>query len=146
MSDWIELGQALDNSTDEFHLCGVYEIRGIDKSGKPISIPRIGKHDKSGISYIGSTTRTFARRLSEFVNRPDNHPGGRTFRMAHKVFSKSPSFADFLLQVKIYPFPKKQVNVEESKRITRYFKEFGEVPPINLTFPERQSLWERERI
>lgn len=45
---------------------GVYYIRCVNNSGRPINIVRLGGVDKEGIIYIGETGRKLRNRLQDF--------------------------------------------------------------------------------
>jgi hypothetical protein len=60
---------------------GVYYIRCVNESGKPINIQRLGGVDKEGIVYVGETGNSLRKRLRDFWKtahnfRIDRHRAG----------------------------------------------------------------------
>jgi hypothetical protein len=130
---------SLFNFTNDTY--GIYKVRGIDKNGLTINIPRIGGIDKEGILYIGRSGlkrnrsfRSILRRLSEFYF--GNHSGGWTSDLSYEYcLSYQKAFKNYRYEASILQVPDKEIEKREAKELEDYFVKYGELPPYNSSFP-----------
>jgi hypothetical protein len=130
--------------TGRFNDFGIYQIRIVTPSGKPIQICRIGGIDQTGIIYIGrsgyrlgKTNRTVANRIQEFIK--EQHSGGCTYAKAKSVLQKMPQYKGHLLQVRAMFVPNKDIKNTESNELKKYFSSYAELPPCNSSLPNPQK-------
>lgn len=121
---------------------GLYQIRAVKPSGKPIPIPRMRMTDPDGILYIGrsglqgkSLARTLANRIREFENK--HHSGGITYADAAARLKGVPRFAGHRLEVRAMFLPDEMTVQEEARVLNSYFKKYAELPPCNSSAGSR---------
>ena len=121
---------------------GLYQIRAIKPSGKPIPIPRMRMTDPDGILYIGrsglqgkSPARTLANRIRKFENK--HHSGGITYADAAARLKGVSRFAGHRLEVRAMFLPDAMIVLEEARIINSYFRKYAELPPCNSSAGSR---------
>lgn len=123
----------------------VYKVRLIGTSGNRCQLNRLLKEDKEGIMCIGNTGNMKQRRqkLLSGVNRAKDHSEMNLVYYL-KAYTNFPNrFKDTNFQYSICECSDvAQSKKEEEKLIKSYFKEFGEVPPLNSAIPKRYEGWE----
>lgn len=124
---------------------GFYRIR-LMKEGDPVEIPRFGGVEEKGIISIGESKNIEDRR-NAFLRSKDGgsgHSEGNTLWAVMKFsdrFNGGKQYS-FLMDF-IKTSSKSEAKEMERKAIKNYFKEFQEVPPLNLAFPKRNE-WIKE--
>jgi hypothetical protein len=131
---WTKIDLLIRKNAD-FRAFGVYCIRIVAQSKKPIPIKRIGGIDRSGQIYIGrsglsnqSNRRTIANRLYEFQG--PNHSGGQLYRKMKKVL-RGKQFRNHHLEAEATILPNSRIKKAEAELLEKYFQTFGEWPPCN---------------
>ncbi len=123
----------------------VYKVRLIGASGNRCQLNRLLKADKEGIMCIGSTGNMKQRRQKFLsgVNRAKDHSEMNLVYYL-KAYTNFPNrFKDTNFQYSICECSDvAESKKEEEKLIKSYFKEFGEVPPLNSAIPKRYEGWE----
>lgn len=110
---------------------GVYQLILLNTRQKPKPLARVGGVDKNGVLYIGRSRNNLRARLRTlrrmlFDGAAAGHVAGRTYRASppiQKIAPPSRIAFDFT--------PCDDCCEEEQKTLRRYFKEFGEVLPLN---------------
>ncbi len=98
-SDWVNIK---DKELMKRHLrhLGIYRIRTVTPSGKPIPIKRLVGVDTLGIIYIGcsgySAHRSIGNRIREF--RRGDHSGGKAYIRAKKSSKECRHFRGIVLR------------------------------------------------
>lgn len=109
---------------------GVYRIIVLSKNGKPKPVSRAGGRDQDGVLYIGRSLylrrrlNTLRRMLFEGV--PRGAIAGLTYKASPPIQSVAPPSQ---LAFRFEHFA--DCNAKERELLRRYFKKFGEVPPLN---------------
>ena len=141
--------------TDWFNIDGkcnyqgsaVYKVRLIGINGNGCQLERLLKADQEGIMCIGNTGNMEQRRkkCQSGLKGAKEAKGHSEMTLAYYlgVYTNFPNrFKDTNFQ---YSFCEcSDVNErkkEEEKLIKSYFKEFGEVPPLNSAIPKRHEGW-----
>jgi len=132
-SDWVSI-EIAKSRKGPFNCLGIYQIRAVTSSGKPIPVSRLVGVDPIGILYIGrsgfSSGRSIANRIGEFVRQ--QHSGGITYATAKEVLDKSSAYSRHSLQVRVKVLStKKEIESAESRTLQEYFSKYGELPPCN---------------
>ncbi len=128
---WSDLKNIKDLPNEEGK--GVYRIRLVDNSGNAISIKRFLGEDKVGIIAIGQT-KNIKNRLRGFYKvviekKKYSHSEGLTIHLLREITKFSEKFEPCTFQ---YAFRKVDNPKEEEKKLLKgYFKEYGEIPPLN---------------
>jgi hypothetical protein len=120
-------------------------VRLTNANGNACKLGRLLKADNEGIMCIGHT-RQMEQRRAQFVSAINRASGHSEMNLVYylKAYTNfSNRFKDTNFQ---YSFCKCS-GVDESKKkeeklIKSYFKEFGEVPPLNSAIPNRYENWE----
>lgn len=140
---WISL-EAAKERNGKLKEYGLYQIRAVKPSGKPIPMPRMRMTDPDGILYIGrsglqgkSIKRTLANRIREFENK--YHSGGITYADAAARLKGVPKFAGHRLEVRTMFLPDAIIVQEEAKVLESYFRKYAELPPCNSSAGSRAS-------
>lgn len=126
---------------------GVYKIRLADSARRPIHISRLFGDDQDGLLAIGESV-DLARRIKEFYNayaaRTFGHSsmGDRLFLVLMCQYScfKTTYQNNSTVQFRVMKLSDKaEAQAEEEKLLKNYFKEHGELPPLNSSMPDRHS-------
>lgn len=109
---------------------GVYRLILLTTRHKPKPLARVGGTDKSGVLYIGRSRNLRARlrglRRMLFDGAAAGHVAGRTYKVSLPIQKiASPSRIAFRFT------PCDDYCDKEQRMLRRYFREFGEVPPLN---------------
>ena len=120
---------------------GVYWIRLTDLKESPFCISRFLDKDKDGILQIGSS-KDIVKRIKLFRGAANgkkySHSAGKRFSFVKKLTFFKKRYKRFEIH---YAFKKLQneneAKKEEEKLLKRYFKDFGEVPPLNNNLPSK---------
>ena len=112
---------------------GVYKIFALDAEGAAITINRFCCEDKSGLLYIGQSTRqTIRKRLYQFYAsaHPDmtthNHSGAQKYFRNSAIRTKLGNYS-LWFEFECSESPK----FTEGRLLTEYFNLYGEYPPLN---------------
>jgi hypothetical protein len=139
-TDWFNI-----DAKCNYHGPAVYKVRLICVNGNRCQLERLLKADQEGIICIGNTSNMEQRRKKFLsgVNRATGHSEMNLIYYLKAYTNFSNKFKDSYFQ---YSF-RECSNVTESKKeeeklIKSYFKEFGEVPPLNSAIPKRYKGWE----
>lgn len=123
----------------------VYKVRLIGVNGNRCQLERLLKADQEGIMCIGNTSNMEQRR-KQFLSGVSRATGHSEMNLICylKAYTNFPNrFKDTNFQ---YSFCEcsdvTESRKEEEKLIKSYFKEFGEVPPLNSAIPKRYEGWE----
>lgn len=132
-SDWVSI-EVAKSRKGPFNCLGIYQIRAVTSSGKPIPVCRLVGVDPLGTVYIGrsgfASGRSIANRIGEFVRQ--QHSGGVTYARAKEGPDRTPAYSRHSLQVRAKVlFTKKEIESAESRALQEYFSKYGELPPCN---------------
>jgi hypothetical protein len=137
-SEWVEMDALPDHDGP-----AVYEFRAV-VGGKPISIPRFLRSDEGGTLVYGSTGNMDRRYWQSRVARERAY-GSSTMNLLYYL----EHYTDLL---RLYPglsyeyrfAPVKTVEeakLHEARLIKQYVCRFGDRPPLNSAFPDREGDW-----
>ena len=123
----------------------VYKVRLTNANSNAYALERLLKADKKGIMCIGHTSNMKQRR-AQFVSAINRASGHSEMNLVYYL----KDYPNFLKRFKDenfqYSFCKcsgvAESRKKEEKLIKSYFKEFGEVPPLNSAIPNRYKKWE----
>ena len=146
-SEWLDI----DNFTEIGSLPGVYRIRLVDLAdNSPVTIQRLFCKDEEGMLVIGETInlrrriREFHKVIKEKTGFLRHSAGDRLF--LNLIFRRASS--QTLLDNKGFQvsFVKAQDKVGaqrlEELLLKIYFIQFGELPPLNSSMPDKDTeLW-----
>ena len=122
----------------------VYKIRLVTEDSKPFTLPRLFKKDMSGIMCIGQTTNMERRRNQAYgaISKGDGHSAMNLVFYLREFCNFDKRFANWNFQ---FNFSKCKSGHDAKKReddlSKEYFREFGEVPPLNSVLPNRYDNW-----
>lgn len=125
---------------------GVYAIRLIDSTGKPIKIGRFLATNETGIPQIGVSS-DLGRRLHNFFysyleDRRTHSGGRRLFLIKFMTRFEEEIYPESSLQFNVKPIPdEEQAKHEEERLLKRYFKHFGGLPPLNKRMENLRIQW-----
>lgn len=125
--EWHTIENVYDN-VDILGKAGVYEIRMVNANSDPIQIPRIGSIDSKGIVYIGKSVR-LRPRIEGFLT--GRHSGGSRYRLVCRRLKKREEYKKHILQYRVMPTPREEIDVKEAELLHRYIMKFCELPPLN---------------
>ena len=112
------------------NLPGVYEIIALDKDGQPKSLNRIGGDDKRGVLYLGRSQHLRGRLNALwrmlYQQRLEGHIAGITYRESSRIRAVAPR-----RQLAFRFEHCDNIRAAEDELLRRYFRKFGEVPPLN---------------
>lgn len=138
-TDWI----GIDEHSD-YQNSAVYKVRLVDSNEKCCQLERLLKPDEEGIMCIGQTSN-MERRRKQFktaIGKGKGHSSGNLVWYLNKnsnLQGKSPSrFQNFQYRFRKCSNDYRCKN-DESVLIKKYFREFGEVPPLNSSIPKRDE-------
>jgi len=123
------------------HQSGVYRVRLAKNSGNsPITIARFRGKDKEGLISIGESV-DLRRRIKEFYRSyayPDNEKHSSCFRLAlyvHFTNQRKQSVNVGEVQYSYAPLAENEIQETEAMLLAKYFRDFGELPPLNSNVP-----------
>jgi hypothetical protein len=116
---------------------GVYYIRYVNESGKPVSVQRLGGVDKEGIVYVGETGNSLRKRLRDFWKtahnfRVDRHRAGWNYSYYgfNKIFPlKNLQFSYLSCKSKAHSQSLEFDCLWEYRKTKRYI----DLPPLNFS-------------
>jgi hypothetical protein len=124
---------------------GVYWIK-LFKNQQPVEIHRLGGVDKEGMLSIGCTDN-IERRRKQFVNSSEGkygHSEGMQWFLARKYSDLGSQ--EYSLWFDYVKAESKEASEKgEEDEIRRYFKEYGETPPLNSAIPNRKKWFDELR-
>lgn len=160
---WRDWGNIENAKNEERDYCGIYRIRMVDNSKKPLIVSRICGMDKEGIIYIGRAKPkdTLGKRIDNFYN-VKMHSGAETYELfckslkcqKHPYANHNLEYSVIRLHVieneheqklreeaKLYKkfFIDSLIKKVEIDALVKYFITYGELPPCNSNFPGK---WE----
>jgi hypothetical protein len=116
---------------DVLHRQGLYQIRMVNPSNKPLPIPRLAGVDESGIIYIGKSVELRTRIENFYCGR---HSGGGMYNLVRLRLRRHKPYNNYLLQ---YRYMKSNdenaMEKTETNLLRRYFRQYCELPPFNST-------------
>jgi len=118
---------------DVLHKQGLYQIRMVSPSNKPLPIPRLVGVDNGGIIYIGKSVE-LRTRIGNFYS--GKHSGGGMYNLVRLKLRRHKPYKNYLLQYRYMKTSDEKV-MENTERniLRRYFREYYELPPFNSTVP-----------
>jgi hypothetical protein len=146
-SEWQDISSIKDSAKEIGKFPGVYMIRLADSAGQPITISRLFGDDDGGLLAIGESV-DLARRIKEFHNAYTagtfgrHSVGDRLFLILVCQYSsfKTASQNNSTVQFRVMKLSDKvEAQTEEEKLLKNYFKEHGELPPLNGNMPDKNS-------
>ncbi len=115
---------------------GVYKIRLVDNSGKPVAIPRFCQADVSGLLYVGLAKISLQNRIRQLGTTGHDFPGDYWLLVNHGMLQES--HQGHGLQYSWSAAPEREAAADwECTLITVYRLRFGEPPPFNSIVPKR---------
>ena len=137
--DWLNI-----NDKCNYQGPAVYKVRLANTNGNACKLERFLTADDEGIMCIGHASN-MKQRKAQFLSAIKGAGGHSEMNLIDylKTYTNFPNkFKDTNLQ---YSFCEcsdvtESINKEE-KLIKSYFKEFGEVPPLNSAIPNRYENW-----
>lgn len=144
MSNWSEWIGIEQNASHKH--CGVYKIRLANSKGIPFKIPRFLDKDKDGILQIGSS-KNIEERIKYFRGAMKGkrypHAEGQRLRLVKEYPSFITKYRDYKIEYFFIKLrSKSQAQKEEERLLKCYFKNYGEVPPLNNKLPNKDITWE----
>ena len=139
-SDWLLLNKKIGHEGS-----AVYKIRLITKGLKPFTLPRLFKKDPSGVVCIGQTTNMEHRRGQAYgaISKGYGHSSMNLVFFLDKYCHFKKRFRGCQFQFKFSGCKNKSDSEKQEEYLSRaYFKEFGEVPPLNSILPNREKNWD----
>lgn len=134
------------DSSAEYDGPAVYEIRLVASDGNPLPIHRFLDCDDRGLITIGET-RNMETRRRQFVCGRDKCYGHSVGNLLYYLLRHSPlneRFQGFKIEYRFREeVDKSNAKQAEDRLIKAYVREFGEVPPLNTSIPDRYGNWER---
>ncbi|MDY3554254.1 hypothetical protein R5W24_003373 [Gemmata sp. JC717] len=122
----------------------VYEFR-IVVGGTPLTLGRMLSSDPSGVLVIGCTGNMYRRWCQSQTARSKCY-GSSTLNLLYYLEHYSPlperhptAVYEYRYAVAESPV---QAKVWEERLLKRYFRTFGELPPLNSTLPKRYGNYE----
>jgi len=130
---------------------GVYKVAAFDETkGAYFMFPRLLDNDDGGILCIGKA-RVLPTRLDQFLRSFDQRGTGKRYclhseanllRMLHSFTA----FAEVFRKCKLHVFyciltDGRTLHEQECHAFREYVERFGEVPPVNASFPGRYTTW-----
>jgi hypothetical protein len=147
-SEWRDILSIKDFAKDIGKSPGVYEIRLSNSAGHPTSIDRLLGTDEAGLLAIGESVN-LARRIKEFY---DSYTGQRFYHCTgDRLFLVWAShYTDWRyskdnsrVQVRVMKLQNKaEAEREEEHLLKKYFREYGELPPLNSSMPDKHICWD----
>ena len=138
-SEWVGLDRVRQRQDPLLDLSGVYRIRIVDADGKPIVQHRFMGTDTNGVVYIGQTVNPLRRRLG---NIPRGRRTGKTSHTLGRKLHVLDSIPGIHKRLGKLSFECQVAHSRHSKDAEKsllrdYVATYGEVPPLNGTFPDR---------
>lgn len=120
-----------------------YQLRLVNDS-RPTEIPRFLGFDGEGILLIGETQNMDTRR-NQFICGLERCYGHSAGNLLYYLRHHTPLMSihpKHLLQYRFCMQRNKQdARLTESRLIKAYVRQFGEVPPLNTSIPDRYDGW-----
>jgi len=137
--DWFNI-----NDKCNYQGPAVYKVRLANTNGNACKLERLLMADDEGVMCIGHASN-MKQRKAQFLSAIKGTGGHSEMNLIYylKTYTNFPNkLKDTNLQ---YSFSEcsdvtESINKEE-KLIKSYFKEFGEVPPLNSAIPNRYKNW-----
>jgi len=139
-TDWQEIHEPSGHRAP-----AVYMVRLVRATGRVFALNRLLERDANGILCIGNSAN-MERRLRRFIAGMDtgegHAPANRLYRLRQctafdQVFPKARYEYRFLRAE-----DKAQAEQFEIALLRRYFRCYGELPPLNSAMPGRHVPWE----
>jgi hypothetical protein len=146
-SEWRDISSIKNFAKEIGKSPGVYTIRLADSVRQPIPISRLFGDDDEGLLAIGESV-DLARRIKDFYNAYTagafgrHSVGDRLFLVLICRYSsfKTTNQNNSTVQFRIMKLSNKvEAQTEEEKLLKNYFKEHGELPPLNGNMPDKNS-------
>lgn len=136
-TDWKDLDEGFNEINS-----GVYKMRIVNSAGQSYKIKRFLGYDSNGIIAIGSTNN-LKTRINGFnkviMDKKYKHSESKKLLYNIKYSRFNSVFKKYKIQFSIKKVSNKEKYKEdESELIKCYFKEFGEVPPLNSNLPNKK--------
>jgi hypothetical protein len=143
MSEWMPWYDSKEakSSRGSLNDFGIYQIRMVNSSGKPLQIERFCAVDAEGLIYFGrsgfrrqKTNRTIANRIREFLQQ--QHSGGITYARVKPLLDRHSRFGGHHLQIRGQFLPDSDIQKAEAALLNDYLSSYGELPPCNSSQPQ----------
>ena len=132
---------------DQIDYCGpaVYKVRVSDAAGESFKLGRLFKADENGILSIGQSGNMKQRRKNA-VSGIQGATGHSSMNLMYYLYTFTKfgqHFSGHQLQFSFSKCENKdKAESVEHDLIKNYFKEYGEVPPLNSAMPKRYENWD----
>ena len=146
-SEWFDI----ENYASTDRAPGVYRIRlAFTGDRRPVIIPRLLNQDRDGLLSIGQSGN-LRDRIRSFYKVANNATGFLKHSSGDRLFlvricshaSSNSYFSDKIIQHSfVSQKDKESAKALEERLLKCYFKEYGELPPLNNSMPDRNVLWE----
>ena len=146
-SNWKEIWR-IDDIAASFKCPGVYEIRLVDRQANATRIPRFLGVDKEGLLAIGES-KNVSRRIRQFYRAYSGQSSAhslaeRLFVLLFKRINSSSMLKNSRLEFSCMKLrDKAEAQIHEERLLKMYFKEFGELPPLNSSLPDKNVDWRK---
>lgn len=135
-TDWFNIDDKCD-----YQRSGVYKVRLANANGNAYKLERLLRADKEGIMCIGRAS-DMKQRNAHFLSAIKAVYGHSELNLVYYLKKYTGFKKKFKNSQFQYCFRKcSKSKSEEEKLIKKYFKKFGEVPPLNSTIPKRYGKW-----
>jgi len=128
--------------------CGVYKICITDSKGEPFPIGRFCKKDEKGTLMIGHST-DIKKRIKDFNDAKEKghkHSEGNRLCLIKKVVSDfNRIYGNYEIKYKYETINggKDKAKEREKDLLKHYFRDYGEVPPLNHVLPGAKQWLEK---
>jgi len=140
MINWTDWQKIIKNSVEK---SAVYQVRMVDDDLKPYSINRFLDTDKDGIVCIGESSNMEQRR-KKFLSGIKYARGHSSMNLVYYLERHTKLkeiFNPYSFQYRYSTCKASERKRIKSKLTKEYFKQFGEVPPLNSVLPNRYDGW-----
>jgi len=144
-SNWKEI-RRIDDVAVLFKCPGVYRIRLTDQQEKAMKISRFLGVDKEGLLAIGES-KNVSRRIRQFYRAYSGQSfahsvAERLFVLLFKRVNSESMLKNSRLEFSCMKLKDKaEAQIHEERSLKTYFKEFGELPPLNSSLPDKNVDW-----
>ena len=140
-TNWIDLDW-IDNNSILYQWPGVYQIRLTNKQGHPFHIPRFLSIDIDGLLVTGESVNVAAR-LKEFLKASEgksyaHSTAERLYLIRYICKLDNSSYKGYKFQYRCKRMKDKtEAEAHEEELLKGYFKQYGELPPLNSEMPDK---------
>lgn len=141
-SKWTDV-EKIGEVKSQYKFAGVYRIRLLDTDLKTMTIARFLDTDQNGIILIGNSG-DIGKRIYQFRKSATDgkkaHSEGRKMHDVKQCHTFKEKYKKHTLQFQVSKTKDKtEAQKHEIKLLNEYFKEYGEIPPLNRNHPKESN-------